>query len=78
MNCPRCISPLAITERQGVEIDVCPQCRGVWLDRGEMDKIINRYDAYDAEEERLNYEEYRSRGQQQPPKRSSFWHELFD
>ncbi len=42
MHCPSCIVELNITERQGVEIDYCPQCRGVWLDRGELDKIIER------------------------------------
>jgi len=42
MNCPICNIPLAITERQGIEIDYCPKCRGVWLDRGELDKIIER------------------------------------
>ena len=42
MNCPTCNITLQIAERQGVEIDFCPQCRGVWLDRGELDKIIER------------------------------------
>jgi Zn-finger nucleic acid-binding protein len=43
MNCPICSdSSLVISERQGVEIDYCPKCRGVWLDRGELDKIIER------------------------------------
>ncbi|MGE5514541.1 MAG: zf-TFIIB domain-containing protein [Bacteroidota bacterium] len=42
MDCPHCRVPLAMTERQGVEVDYCPQCRGVWLDRGELDKIIER------------------------------------
>lgn len=42
MNCPSCVKPLQMTERQGVEIDYCPSCRGVWLDRGELDKIIER------------------------------------
>ncbi|MCC6410369.1 MAG: zf-TFIIB domain-containing protein [Saprospiraceae bacterium] len=42
MNCPTCNMPLAMTERSGVEIDYCPQCRGIWLDRGELDKIIER------------------------------------
>lgn len=43
MNCPVCKdSNLVISERQGVEIDYCPKCRGVWLDRGELDKIIER------------------------------------
>ena len=42
MHCPSCIVDLNIAERQGVEIDYCPRCRGVWLDRGELDKIIER------------------------------------
>lgn len=42
MNCPTCSVALLITERQGIEIDYCPQCRGVWLDRGELDKLIER------------------------------------
>lgn len=46
MNCPVCQVPLQITDRQGVEIDYCPQCRGVWLDRGELDKIIARSEEY--------------------------------
>lgn len=46
MNCPVCPdSQLQMTERQGVEIDYCPKCRGVWLDRGELDKIIDRASA---------------------------------
>ena len=42
MQCPVCAVPLVMSERQTVEIDYCPQCRGVWLDRGELDKIIER------------------------------------
>lgn len=43
MKCPTCpSSSLVIAERSGVEIDYCPQCRGVWLDRGELDKLIDR------------------------------------
>jgi len=42
MLCPIDQTELVITERQGVEIDYCPKCRGVWLDRGELDKIIDR------------------------------------
>ena len=42
MSCPVCAVPLSMTDRQGIEIDFCPQCRGVWLDRGELDKIIER------------------------------------
>jgi Zn-finger nucleic acid-binding protein len=42
MKCPVCSVDLTMAERQGVEIDYCPKCRGVWLDRGELDKIIER------------------------------------
>jgi Zn-finger nucleic acid-binding protein len=42
MNCPIDGSELRITERQGIEIDYCPQCRGIWLDRGELDKVLER------------------------------------
>lgn len=42
MQCPTCNTTLMMTDRQGIEIDYCPQCRGVWLDRGELDKIIER------------------------------------
>jgi Zn-finger nucleic acid-binding protein len=43
MKCPTCKEPkLVISERQGIEIDYCPECRGVWLDRGELDKILER------------------------------------
>lgn len=46
MKCPLCITTnLQMTERSGVEIDYCPECRGVWLDRGELDKIIERSSA---------------------------------
>ncbi len=43
MRCPVCAEQqLVMSERQGIEIDYCPQCRGVWLDRGELDKLIER------------------------------------
>ncbi len=42
MQCPIDKTELVMTDRQGVEIDYCPKCRGVWLDRGELDKIIER------------------------------------
>lgn len=46
MKCPVCTATdLLMSERQGVEIDYCPQCRGVWLDRGELDKVIERSNA---------------------------------
>lgn len=49
MYCPVCKSvELRMSERQGVEIDYCPQCRGVWLDRGELDKIIEKVAAEES------------------------------
>ena len=42
MLCPYCKTDLTMSERSGIEIDYCPSCRGVWLDRGELDKIIER------------------------------------
>jgi hypothetical protein len=43
MKCPNCIAvDLLMSERQGIEIDYCPSCRGVWLDRGELDRFIQR------------------------------------
>jgi Zn-finger nucleic acid-binding protein len=70
-----------ISDRQGVEIDFCPQCRGVWLDRGELDKITERASRYESRdddavhpgERRPDYD--RDRGYH---KRKSFWGELFD
>ncbi len=46
--CPTCKVDLVMSERQGIEIDYCPKCRGVWLDRGELDKIIERSAAEEA------------------------------
>ncbi len=48
MRCPTCNVALVPTERQGVEIDYCPKCRGIWLDRGELDRIIERSSASSA------------------------------
>ena len=46
MNCPTCPDvALVMSDRQGVEIDYCPKCRGIWLDRGELDKLIERADS---------------------------------
>ncbi|HQT52916.1 MAG TPA: zf-TFIIB domain-containing protein [Phenylobacterium sp.] len=46
--CPACRVDLVMSDRQGIEIDYCRKCRGVWLDRGELDKIIERSAAYEA------------------------------
>lgn len=84
MICPNCDSELKISERSGVEIDYCPKCRGVWLDRGELDKIIersvmpaqaSRYDDDDSDVRRA----YTSDEQHYEKKRKrSFIEDLFD
>lgn len=86
MKCPVCDSNLQMTERSGVEIDYCPKCRGVWLDRGELDKIIERSapvsDVGRLSADRDRYfdsnESAASREASQPKRRESFWSELFD
>lgn len=61
MKCPVCADVnLVMSERQGIEIDYCPQCRGVWLDRGELDKIIER-STVSLGDERHESREYDSR-----------------
>jgi Zn-finger nucleic acid-binding protein len=72
MDCPIDGTQLTMSERQGIEIDYCPKCRGVWLDRGELDKIIERtdQDLSRASEDR---------GAQGPPKKKkNMLSELFE
>ena len=86
MNCPKCQVALSISDRQGIEIDFCPQCRGVWLDRGELDKIIERASRFsDGDDDRRVWDERRPDYDRRPgydhgyyKKRKSFWTELFD
>ena len=91
MKCPIDSSELRITDRQGIEIDYCPQCRGVWLDRGELDKIIERTDSDDDDDyrrrdsdsgrrdESRRDDDYRSPGQAPPKKKKrSMLEDLFD
>ena len=55
MKCPVCKDvDLLMSERQGVEIDYCPSCRGVWLDRGELDKIIEKNSKYQPSNQQSN------------------------
>ena len=83
MKCPKCHSDLMISDRQGIEIDFCPQCRGVWLDRGELDKMIERAARYREDDDndrdgwRSDYRGEHSRDRYYH-KRKSFWSELFD
>ncbi len=92
MKCPNCKDvTLLISERNNVEIDYCPECRGVWLDRGELDKILDRvnsssaekyedkYERFNDEHKSINYKEkdYK-KNQSKPKKRESIFGEIFD
>ena len=94
MKCPSCTTELKIADRSGVEIDYCPSCRGVWLDRGELDKILERssaprqrggdYDDDDDDHRRPpptpgGYGQYGGHGHHSPYKKKKSWlGEMFD
>ena len=92
MKCPQCETMLTIAERQGVEIDLCPKCRGVWLDRGELDKIIERaapqsapptpaagtYEAERDERRRTHEQRYAQPQQYRRKKKEGWLGEIFD
>ena len=90
MNCPIDGDVLVMSERKGIEIDYCPKCRGVWLDRGELDKLIEasdrdeekRYEKrdekrYDERDEKRDEKRYDERSNSKK-KKSSFLGELFE
>ncbi len=73
MKCPICVTvDLNLAERQGVEIDYCPECRGVWLDRGELDKILER--SHSAQPVQPPRQEQRSYDQHSPVDHSDSRH----
>lgn len=87
MQCPVCKIDLVMSERQGIEIDYCSKCRGVWLDRGELDKIIERSSSHPAETPTRphdqNYmqhskEHYHGHPDHKKHRKKSFFEELFD
>lgn len=84
MKCPNCKEPnLLLSERKGIEIDYCPECRGIWLDRGELDKLLEKAKAEEpaprAESAPMSREPQRPEYYQKPYKRrKSFLEELFD
>ncbi|RKF13000.1 hypothetical protein D6850_15980 [Roseovarius spongiae] len=81
MKCPIDGADLVMTERAGVEIDYCPKCRGVWLDRGELDKIIERSAQVPPQPQARIYEASGHDRNEQPrrkKKRGGFLEDLFD
>lgn len=87
MKCPKCNTVLLITDKQNIEIDYCPDCRGIWLDRGELDKIIERSadhyskkENYESDSKKYGYKEYDDDYYKRNPhkKKKSFLNDLFD
>jgi Zn-finger nucleic acid-binding protein len=86
MKCPICTTvELVMSERQGVEIDYCPNCRGIWLDRGELDKIIdkagsNEKDSPYNQQPKQNYKDHKHHDSDDYHKhrRKNWLSELFD
>ena len=84
MNCPHCSVELKLAERKNIEIDYCPKCRGVWLDRGELDKLLESSDSdsrarHDRDDDDSRYErERRSSDSKYTYKKKSLLSEIFD
>jgi Zn-finger nucleic acid-binding protein len=91
LNCPIDNTELRISERQGIEIDYCPKCRGIWLDRGELDKLLERSAQSSYAEPRASSSDERgrerydddrsyrgSRDDDRRRRRRSFLEDLFD
>ncbi len=92
MKCPSCNEFLVMADKNGVEIDYCPKCRGIWLDKGELEKIMERTnqhysnrDNYEKDYHEKSYvprhdDDYRHSHNPQHPhkKKKSFFDEMFD
>jgi Zn-finger nucleic acid-binding protein len=91
MNCPTCKDvQLVMSERQQIEIDYCPNCRGIWLDRGELDKLIERSASMEQKQnqsyskphegysEYKKYDEYKKHDDYKHHKKKSWLSDLFD
>lgn len=81
MKCPTCNVALVMADRNGIEIDYCPDCRGIWLDRGELDKIIERSmqnTPVTQQNINPNREHYHSDKEYYHKRKKGFLGELFD
>ena len=82
MNCPVDGARLEMADRQGVEIDYCPRCHGIWLDRGELDKLVDRLATADRRWERAHtraqYSQRGDGGYFRRERRQGILGELFD
>ena len=81
MKCPVCKDvTLLMSEKKGVEIDYCPECRGIWLDRGELEKIMEKEDTYINKEVKESSHKESKHYEEKPrkQKRESFMSEIFE
>lgn len=85
MKCPSCNETLLMSDKNGIEIDYCPSCRGIWLDRGELDKIIERSsthysskDNYGKDQERYGDRDQAYQSKPYHKKKGSFLGDIFD
>src|SRR5512134_3262847 len=90
MKCPVCNIELLMTDKQGVEIDYCPTCRGIWLDRGELEKLVERMAALEIKQNMRPATHYPDAGHHaydkhghdkhgyHQGKRETIWHKMFD
>jgi uncharacterized protein len=91
MNCPVCNVQLLMAERQGTQIDYCPQCRGIWLEKGKLDRIIERsgaempqktipqgYDAHSAPRYEGRHDKHHDDHDYGDRKKRGLLHDLFD
>ena len=80
MKCPICDVDLLLSEKQGIEIDYCPKCRGIWLDRGELDEIMEKSQSVSSREHPDRHYEHGGYGHHgyKKHRKKSFFEELFD
>ena len=83
MTCPKCHGEMRSYERNGINVDQCTECRGLFLDRGELEHLVQAEGSYygRSEPERKEHhdqESYRSHGKEYPKKKKNFLEELFD
>lgn len=79
MKCPNCNETLLMTQRNKVEIDYCPKCRGIWLDKGELDKLLEQDNKRSSDEYRRYDDEHdHDRHKQHPRKKKGFLGDFFD
>lgn len=83
IRCPNCATEMMLSNKNGVEIDHCPRCRGVWLDRGELEKITSMQNRYDDDHYRKyhygkDYDDDDDYYHRRKHKKKSFFGDMFD